>query len=203
MNRRFAPWLLSAVLLTLVCDLSAILVHQTFRQGANDPQIQIAEDMASAFANNQFTDEIIKSSFQEFMPTKTQVNIATSLSPWIQIYTEGGEVMESSAVVTEAQTTPKIPKGIFETVQKKGEDRITWQPKKGIRQAIVVTKFSGLKNGYIVAGRSLFEVEKRLVNMNWIIAIAWAVMMMVIGCAAAWNFGYFSGFKRQQKTPRL
>lgn len=202
MSRRLAPWLLSIILVTFLCGLIGVVAQQSYRQNANDPQIQIAEDMASAFENNQFTDEIIKSSFESFMPTKMSVNMETSLSPWIQIYDESGEVIESSVITSDAQSIPRVSKGIFDAVKKGGEDRLMWQPKKGIRQAIVVTKFSGLKNGYIVAGRSLTEVEKREGGLYKMTAIAWVLMMILIGCGAAWNFGYFTKFTKQTKIPR-
>lgn len=201
MSRRLVPWFLSIILITLLCGLIGIVVHQSYRQNANDPQIQIAEDIASAFQNNQFTDEIVKSSFESFMPTKMQVNIGESLSPWIQIYNELGEVMESSAMTTDAQSVPHISKGIFDAVKKSGEDHVTWQPKKGIRQAIVVTKFSGLRSGYIVAGRSLKEIEKREWALSKIVMTAWMMMVCVIGISAAWTFGYFTQFTKQ-KNPR-
>ncbi len=209
MNRRFLPWLLSLAIVSIVCLLVAVAVQQSYRQGANDPQIQIAEDMAAAFQNNQFTDETLKSSFESFVPTKMQVDIGSSLSPWIQVYNESGEVADSSAILSDSQSIPHIPKSIFVTQgfspgspESHAEDRVTWQPQKGIRQAIVVTKFSGLKSGYIVAGRSLREVEVREGKLNGMIVVAWILMTLMIGCSAAWTFGYFSGFAKQ-KTPRL
>lgn len=200
MNRRFAPWVLSIAIVTCLCLLIAVTVQQSYRQSANDPQIQLVEDMSAAFSNNQFTDETIKSSFESFVPSKIQVDIGSSLSPWIQVYDESGDVLHSSVSISDAQSTPHVPRGIFEWVTKHGEDRVTWQPQKGIRQAIVVTKFSGLRNGYIVAGRSLKEIEKREGGLYKVITIGWLIMMILIGTAAAWNFGYFTRFTKQKNS---
>jgi hypothetical protein len=202
MSRRLIPWILSAVITTLVCGLIGVVVQQLHRQGANDPQIQIAKEMSDAFLNNQFTEETLKSSFETFVPSKIQVHLETSLSPWIQIYDASGENMHSSAVTSDAQSVPHVSKGVFASVDKHGERRITWQPKKGIRQAIVVTKFSGLRNGYIIVGRSLAEAENRIGSMWMFIGIEWFVMMVLIGCATLWNFGYFTKFTEGQKIPR-
>jgi hypothetical protein len=202
MSRRFIPWILSAVIVTCFCGLIGVVVQQSFRQEANDPQIQMAKEMSAAFLNNQFTEETLKSSFETFIPSKIQVNVETSLSPWIQIYDASGENLYSSMMTSDAQSTPRVPKEVFERVDKQGENRITWQPKKGIRQAIVVTKFSGLRNGYIVAGRSLAEVEHRIGSMWMFIGIGWFSMMVLIGCATLWNFGYFTKFTGGQKIPR-
>ena len=155
------PWILALVIITLLCLLVGVAVQQSYRMSANDPQIQIAEDMATAFANNQFTEETLKSSVEAYTPTTLPVNIGTSLAPWIQVYTQSGEPLFSSALISDAQSVPHVPKGIFERMNKQNEVRVTWQPKRGIRQAIVVTKFTGVQNGFIVVGRSLKEVEVR------------------------------------------
>ena len=59
-----------------------------------------------------------------------------------------------------------------------GQDRITWQPRTGVRQAIVAVYFHGRKTGYVVAGRSLREVEKRVDDLGLIVAAAWLVTLL-------------------------
>ena len=194
--RRYLPWLLSIVVVTILCLFVEVTVQQNYRMSANDPQIQLAEDMASAFQNNQFTTETIRSSFDSFVPTNREIDLVTSLSPWIQMYDESGTMVVSSAKVSNASVTLKIPKGIFATVDKSGEDRVTWQSGKNIRQAIVVTKFSGVKSGYVVAGRSLKETEIREGYLFKLFTVAWLVLMSLIGTSAAWTFGYFTKFKK-------
>ncbi len=194
--RRYLPWFLSVVVVTVLCLLVEVTVQQTDRMTANDPQIQLAEDIASAFQNNQFTDETIRSSFDSFTPTNRQIDLVTSLSPWIQMYDESDTLVESSVKVSDAAVTLKIPKGIFASVDKSGEDRVTWQPGKNIRQAIVVTKFSGAKSGYIVAGRSLRETEIREESLFKLFTAAWLISMFLIGTSAAWIFGYFTKFQK-------
>lgn len=199
MNRRLVPWVLSLVLVTFFCLLLLFVVQRMYRQGANHPQIQIAEDASAAFEQNQFTNETLKSSFESFVPSVSQVDVGLSLSPWIQIYDDAGNLLESSAIIQEAQSTPYISKQIFEKTKKRGEDRVTWQPKKGIRQAIVITEFSGLRSGYIVVGRSLREVEDQMRILTVIISAAWFVMVSMIVCTAAWTFGAFTKFTKQNK----
>lgn len=200
MNRRIAPWILAAGLVTGICFMIGIISQQIFRLNANDPQIQIAEDFARASVQNQFTDETLRSSFEMFTPAKLQVNTEISLSPWIQIYSETGEVFLSSAVLSDGVSVPHIPRGIFKEVDKHGELRVTWQPKKEVRQAIVVTKFTGLKNGYFVAGKSLAEVEKRISHLWWVIGILWGFIVIGIGLVAIWYFGYFPELKKIPRT---
>ncbi len=47
-----------------------------------------------------------------------------------------------------------------------GEDRITWQPEPGIRSAVVVVHYTGATPGYVMAGRSLREVEWRIDRLS-------------------------------------
>ena len=201
MFRRYLPWILSLTIVTVMCVLVDVTVQQSYRMNANDPQIQLAEDMQKAFSNNQFTTDSIQSSFESFQPTNRQIDLATSLSAWIQLYDASGSLIKSSAIMSGVQTIPKIPKGIFTATDKTGEDRLTWEPQKGIRQAIVVTKFSGMQSGYVVAGRSLKEIEMREGNLNRIVAIVWFCLMCLIGISFAWTFGYLTRFSIQ-KTPR-
>lgn len=192
--RRLLPWVLAFFLLTGICVLVGIVAQQTYRQSANDPQIQLAEEMSVAFENNQFTDETLQSSFSAFIPSKIAVNLASSASPWIQVYGDSGDVLLSSAKL-ETDSTVHVPKQVFEEVHKKGEYRGTWEPKKGIRQAIVITKFSGLKNGYIVVGRSLREGESRVNSVYTLVAIGWGIMIGVIIISALWSFGFLTKFR--------
>lgn len=198
MNRRLVPWVLSLVLVTFFCLLLLFVVQKMYRQAANHPQIQIAEDAAAAFEQNQFTNETLKSSFESFVPSIGQVDLGSSLSPWIQVYDASREVIESSVSIQEAQTTPRVSSELFEGLSKRDQIRLTWQPRKGIRQAIVITKFSGLRSGYIVVGRSLREVEDQIRILTVIISAAWFVMVFMIVCVAAWTFGYLTRFTKQK-----
>lgn len=199
MNRRLVPWVLSLVLVTFFCLLLLFVVQKMYRQSANHPQIQIAEDAAAAFEQNQFTNETLKSSFESFVPSIGQVDLGSSLSPWIQVYDASHEVIESSVSIQEAQTTPRVSSELFEGLRKRDQIRLTWQPRKGIRQAIVITKFSGLRSGYIVVGRSLREVEDQIRILTVIISAAWFVMVSMIVCVAAWTFGAFTKFTKQNR----
>jgi hypothetical protein len=53
---------------------------------------------------------------------------------------------------------PTFPPGILDYTRQNGEDRVTLQPESGVRIAAVVVRYN---NGFVLAGRSLREVEKR------------------------------------------
>jgi len=171
-------WLLVAIVVTGLVGLLYAAVQQELRQGANDPQIQMAEDAAVKLAGGQ--------SVQNVVPSE-KVDIATSLAPYLIIFDAKGNPIASSAQLN--GQTPTIPSGVFDSVRQNGEDRITWQPQTGVRSAIVVTQFTGSTSGFVVAGRSLREVEKREDGLLQILVAGWVVMILVTFVATALLFG--------------
>lgn len=161
-------WLFVAILLTGLAWLPYALVQQDLRQSANDPQIQMAEDGAASLDAGQSPQQIT---------TSAKVDIARSLAPYIVVFDNAGNPIASSATLN--GQIPTIPGGIFDEVRKNGEDRITWQPQSGVRSAIVVTQFKGGNGGFIMAGRSLREVELREENIQLITLLGWLVLLVI------------------------
>lgn len=143
-------WIPFAVMATLLCGLIYVSVQQVYRQSANDPQIQIAEDISRALSNGVPPQAIAN-------PNTT--DISKSLATFIIIYNSSKVSVLSSAVLD--GKTPQVPQGIFNSVGKSGQSRFTWEPKDGIRVAAVLQKYTGKTPGYILAGRSIREIEKR------------------------------------------
>jgi hypothetical protein len=81
--------------------------------------------------------------------------------------------------------TPTIPSGVFDYVRQNGEDRFTWQPQTGVRSAVVVTQNKGSNSVFVLAGRSLREVEKREDNLMLVLVAGWVVMILVTFVATA------------------
>ena len=167
-------WLLVAIVITGLIGLLYTTFQQSLRQGANDPQIQMSEDAAAKLADGQPVQNVVPSE---------KVDIASSLAPYLIIFDANGNPIASSAQL-ESQI-PKIPAGVFDSVRQKGEDRITWQPQTGVRSAIVVKQFKGSTSGFVLAGRSLREVEKREDDLLQILVAGWVVMMVVTFVATA------------------
>ena len=138
-------------------------VQQDIRMGANDPQIEIAQNFAITLAANQ--------SFKTMFPRNT-VELSSSLSPYIIIFNDQGVITTTSGVLH--GNMPVLPKGAFADAKRRGELRFTWQPEEEVREAVVLEHYSGSSSGFVLAGRSMFETEKReehillLVFMGWI-----------------------------------
>ena len=163
-------WLPLAIATTGLCTLVYLTVQQSLRMSANDPQIQMAEDAASSLNAGASEESVIPS---------TKVEIVDSLAPFVIVFDESGKVLASSATLHGA--VPVYPAGVLDYVRQKGQDRVTWQPEVGMRMATVVVSYN---NGFVMAGRSLIEIEKRESQLESLSGSAmlciWAATLIVI-----------------------
>jgi hypothetical protein len=187
-------WIPFAAVITFACLLGYILVQQDLRQTANDPQTQIATDVAADLAQGAPPQEIVSQS--------QAVDISSSLDPFVIIYDASGMPLASSAALDGA--TPKLPPAVFAYVAQHGEDSFTWQPAPGVRNAVIVEPWtndgagnptlgiptSTPSSGFVLAGRSLREIEIREDNILHIAELAWLlgiiVMFFIVIGAVSW-----------------
>lgn len=143
----FLHWIPLAVLTVLICGTVYAAIQSDLRSGADDPQIQMATDARNALQSG--------ASAQSLVPT-AQIDIAQSLAPYLVIYDVNGQPVASSATLHGQALTP--PSGVFGYARTHAMDTLTWMPEAGVRSAIVVVHYS---DGYVLAGRSLRQVEQR------------------------------------------
>jgi hypothetical protein len=163
-------WLPLALVTAGLCALVYLTVQQSLRMGANDPQIQMAEDAASQLDNAASVESVIPAN---------KVEIAGSLAPFVIVFDQSGKVLASSATLHGA--LPDYPAGVLDYVRQNGQDRVTWQPEAGVRMATVVTSY---KQGFVMAGRSLREVEIRESQVEELSGLAvlgiWTATLIII-----------------------
>ncbi len=173
--RILRAWLPIAVAVTGLSALVYGSVQQVLRQDANDPQIQMAEDAAAALKSGASPASLAPS---------THVDIARSLAPFLLLYDTNGKPTAGSGLLD--GSLPDYPLGALEAARSSGENRVTWQPRPDVRIASVAVPYDG---GYVVAGRSLREVERREAQMQTIAFIAWSVTLLAcLAVAAAAGF---------------
>lgn len=173
----FKQWLPLGVAIVVLSGLVYVAVQQNYRTAANDPQIQVARDIATAINEGTPAESIVSAS-----PT---VSIDASLSTFVTMYNATNTPIGSS--VSLDGKLPTLPSKVFDTVKAKGEYSFTWQPQSGIRIAAVVTSYkSGSSTGYILAGRSLKEVDLRINKLMQTTAVATALALLLSYLAAFW-----------------
>jgi Ca2+/Na+ antiporter len=153
-------WLGYAAVVTLLCFLVYVVAQQTFRQSANDPQYQLAQDAASAINKGADPKSIVGAA---------PVEISTTFSPYLLIYDAHGNSIGNN--ITLDGKTPKLPNGVLETTRRQNTNVVTWQPRAGLRQATVMVSAG---RGYtIVAGRSLQTTEERISTLGMQVLFGW------------------------------
>lgn len=180
-----AYWLFATIIISGISGFIYVVMQQDLRLNGNDPQVQMAEDAATALAGGQ--------SVQSVVPTQ-QVDIAHSLAPYMIVFDANGKPVASSGQLNGQM--PTIPAGIFDSVRQSGEDRVTWQPQTGVRSALVVTKFSASSSGFVAAGRSLRDVEQREDTLLQLVLAGWGGLLVVMSLAALLLFR----FQRSKQT---
>jgi hypothetical protein len=163
MIRNFLPL---AVLATGLAGLVFVAVQQDLRTGANDPQQQIAEDAAARL--NAGTDP-------SALVTGTNVDLATSLAPFLVVYDTNGSVLATTGKLDGGP--PMIPKGVLDAARTNGSDAVTWQPRSGIRIASVTLPWAG---GSVMVGRSLRVVEQRESQLELLVGTGWAATLIAL-----------------------
>lgn len=166
----FCHWLPFAAIILIFSGLTYVAIQQNYRLSANDPQIQIAEDIASAITQGKAPPESI-------VPANPSEDIAASLATFVAIYNATGTPIGSSVMLD--GNLPSLPAGVLDAVKQRGEKRFTWQPKPKVRIAAVITSFTGTQSGFVLAGRSLKEVEARIKQLTIMTASATALALIL------------------------
>jgi hypothetical protein len=173
-RRAIALWLPAAVGVSLMSGVLYVSVQQSYRQNANDPQLQMAEDAAARLSSGDAPAAVVGDG---------SVDVATSLAPFVAVYDASGRVLASDGTLDGAPPSP--PPGVLQAARDRGQNMVTWQPRDGVRQALEVVPWSSPSGeGTVLAGRSLREVEHRVDDLTLMVGLGWAVTMAAIAVAA-------------------
>lgn len=168
-NPRATPFILPIFLaITLLSTMLYMVGQQIERSFANDPQIQLAEDVSRAMMAGTTADEFIS-------PEK--IDISESLAPFIIIYDNNQKLVATSATINGKEAD--IPHGVLQYASEHGTNLITWQATPSVRMATVVQRVSGNQPGYVVVGRSLREIEKRTRDLLLLVVTGWGITSLI------------------------
>lgn len=171
--RIFLPY---AAVITLFTGMSYAVGQQVMRQGANDPQMLITNDMMLRLESGTPANAFIAE----------PVEISKSLSSFITVYDAAGKIVVTSSYLDGSPAD--LPQGIIPYVNAHGRDVFTWQPRRGVRLAVVAEKYQYKgQTGYVAVGRSLREVESRIDKLGyqlltgWVISLGTVFFSLIIG----------------------
>jgi hypothetical protein len=177
-RRAVALFLPVAVLATLCCGLVYTAVQQDLRMRANDPQLQLAEDAARALDGGAQPSTLVG---------QAKVDVSASLAPFSVIFDATDGRLDGH--------DPVPPLGVLDAARQNPPNRVTWEPRTGVRVATVTVPWHG---GTVMSGRSLREVERQEDNVLFLAGVAWLVMLVSLAVvsvisARLWPSGSRSG----------
>ena len=171
---RFSPARLIVPLtlaLLVVVGFVEVAVQQSYRLGANDPQIQLAGDIAARLSAGGSPEGVISTN-------AVKVDPGSSLAVFAVIVDANSKVLASAMEM--GGSTPLPPKGVLSASSLSHQNRITWQPQAGTRIALVVQAYQhGTNTGYVLVGRSLKEVEVREDILFWMATVTGGAIVVL------------------------
>jgi hypothetical protein len=168
--RAIAIWLPIAAAVTGLAAIVYGAAQQTLRLTADDPQVALAQRTAARLEAGIAPAGALPAE---------QVDLAGSLEPFVLIFDATGHLLATSATLH--SQVPDYPMGVFDTVRARGEDRVTWQPERGVRNATVALAWRG---GFVVAGRSLRLTEQHIDQIGLVVGAGWLATMALVAVAA-------------------
>jgi hypothetical protein len=163
--KQYVPFGIVVVILTILFGTAYGIGQQILRLSANDPQIQLAHEIASQLNQGAVAEDVVGA---------YKVNLAQSLASFVVIYDKNGNPVAGTGYLDGAR--PKVPMGELKAADSQSDNRVTWQPKDNVRIASVTV---AAKNYYVLAGRSLREVENREQKIFRITLGGWAATLLV------------------------
>lgn len=157
-----------AALVSVIFGTVHVAVQGSYRANANDPQVEVTGQVTDVINQNVPLDAIVSDA--------EQIDMSKSLSLFVMIFDNDKKLAGASAVLDGQPPVP--PAGTFDVAKSKGQDRFTWEPKKGVRVAAVLKYVDG--KGYVLAGRSLKEIEMREQDLMKLIATGWAISVLLV-----------------------
>jgi hypothetical protein len=183
MKNYFKLSIISAILVTLFSSMVYGVAQQTLRMSANYIPFQLATDVVNKLENGFSPNSVA-------LPIK--IEISNSLYPFVMILDQNKKVLVTSATLS--GNVPEIPQGTFDWVTAHGQDKVTWQPFPGVREALVIDKYrNGPISGYVVAGGTLKLTEDTIDKLGKDILIGW----FIINCFAIVSIIFLKKSKKQ------
>lgn len=165
-----------AVVLSLLGGGAAFVIDQMMRSGANQPQIDMVNWYAGELGAGVAPADEIPPGY---------VDLETSLQPFVIFYDDQGRPVKGTGYLDQALPAP--PSGVFDFVREHGSEKVTWQPRPGIRLASVIQRVNvkGKNPGFLLAGRSLRLVEEEK-DILWKMALGvWLTVMLLLAGGAS------------------
>ncbi|HEY8281746.1 MAG TPA: hypothetical protein VIG28_04630, partial [Leifsonia sp.] len=166
---RLVPWIVGAFAVTVAIAAVYLSLQQLNRSAADDAGDRLASQVTSAGGAGGGAGGA---------GAAAHVDLATSLAPFFVVYDRSGVPVSGTGYLD--GRLARIPAGVVRTALAEGMDRVTWQPRPGLRYATVAQKDG---DRVVVAGQSLKPVEDRIDRLGLMLVVGWiaAVFLLAVG----------------------
>ncbi len=161
-----------AICSTVMGLAATVTVQQMLRRGADQPQRQMVDYYSDKLAASPHE---AAAAMRDLWAGKKE-DLAGSLAPFAVIYDKHGNPRGATAFLDSSVPVP--PASVFKYVRDFGSEAFTWSPKPGVRIAAVVRRVTGPQSGFVLAGRSLREVEvyesllRKIAFGGWLVVLS-------------------------------
>ncbi|HAG27614.1 TPA: hypothetical protein DCG61_02440 [Patescibacteria group bacterium] len=162
-----------AIFVALVALVSVLFIsicysaRTVFRQQANDPQIEVTEQVAGIVRQGVPIDAIVSSA--------EQIDLNSSKALFVMIFDNERSLAGSSAQLN--GEAPSVPSEVFDKTNEMGEYRFDFEPSESLKFAGVMKKIDD--SAYVLAGRSLSEMETRAAALEQPLWIGWIISVLL------------------------
>ena len=161
---------LFALVFTFLLLGVSIVNQQILRRGADRQPAVLAYFVRFVSPQNPSVAATLASPRQEI----SSAAWLNSTQPFLVLYDDSGQPIAGNATLHGA--LPQPPHGIFATIRNRGEFRVTWQPRTGIRVALTGDVLPS--GGFVIAGQSLILSEAREFRFHTALLWIWAFSML-------------------------
>ncbi len=166
-------WVVGAVLLTAIGIVVYGVGQQAARRAVDDVPRAMLEQTRGRLSSGVTPSAAVGG------PT---VDLTNSDAPFVLVYDSDHALVASSATV--AGAVPKLPPGVLDAAVARGEDRVSWQPRPDVREAVVAAPWrSATAQGVVVAGASLAATEDRTGALRNRVALGWFLAELALTAA--------------------
>jgi hypothetical protein len=160
-------WIAGAALITLAAGAAWLGFGVSLRSGGDQQPLRLATRAASRLEAGSRLASVLPPA----------INMAASRAPFIMVFDRRHHVLVSSGRLS--GRIPVLPGGVLAWAARHGEDRITWEPQPGLREAAVIEPYGQPRLGFVLAAQSLQTISARQRTLTWSIACCWLAALMV------------------------
>jgi hypothetical protein len=160
-------WIAGAVLITFAAGAAWLGYGVSLRSGGDQQPLRLATRAASLLEAGSRPADILPPA----------INMAASPAPFVMVFDRQHHVLASSGRLNGRM--PALPGGVLAWAARHGEDRITWEPRPGLREAAVIEPYGQPRPGFVLAAQSLQTISARQRTLTWSIACCWLAALTV------------------------